>query len=128
MLTEDCLVLKCHFQILNIRDWSLEPLCRQPCEIMSSRTVVMNMLMIVGNLRVYKGGSRVHSNGMLGWMIIYILCWKVDFAAEKFSIGVLTQSTEHHSFCRLRIIYLIRDGFLSHEMVNVISIIIIMTR
>ena len=34
---------------------------------------------------------------------LYILCWKVDFAAEKFSIGVLTQSTEHHSFCCLQI-------------------------
>ena len=57
MLTEDCLVLKCHFQILNSRDWSLEPLCRQPCEIMSSRTEVINMLMMVGNLRVNKVGS-----------------------------------------------------------------------
>ena len=97
-------MLKCHFQILNIRDWSLEPLCRQPCEIMSSRTVVINMLMMVGTLHVNKVDSRVHASGMLGWMIIYILCWKVDFAAEKFSIGVLTQSTENHSFCCLQII------------------------
>ena len=71
---------------------------------MSSRTVVINMLMMVGNLLVNKFGSRVHGSGMLGWMIINILCWKVDFIAEKFSIGILTQSTEHHSFCCLQII------------------------
>ena len=57
--------------------------------------------------------------------IINILCWEVDFATEKFSIGVLTQSTEYHSFCCLRIIYSVRDVFLSQMIVMVISILIV---
>ena len=66
-LTEDCLVLKCHFQILNIRDWSLEPLCRQPFEIMISRTMAIDILPLLGNLYKNKVGCRVDGCGVLDY-------------------------------------------------------------
>ena len=67
MLTEDCLALKCHFQILNIQDWSLEPLCRQPFEIMFFRTMAIDILTMLGNLCKDKVGYGVGGCGVLDY-------------------------------------------------------------